>query len=236
MTSHGISRFKRVPGFFQRKILTCVEILRGKTDLRRLKRRIPRIQVYRKLAYPIRQYLQPYYEEYISTISTEVMAIGFETAVFMTVLCNLQKPKRILDLGSGFSSLVFRLYARRAEQKPEVYSVDDDQKWLQATRQYLATNQVADNNVTSWTTFTSQKQEFFDFILHDLGRMDVRTKTLENALSLAQSGGVIILDDVHKHAYRSHARRILDHLNLTYFSLRELTRDKFGRYCMLVTP
>ena len=44
----------------------------------------------------------------------------------------------------------------------------------------------------------------------------------------------LILDDVHKPAYRAAAQGVLDELGLEWFSLREWTRDPLTRYAWLV--
>jgi len=47
---------------------------------------------------------------YIEHISSPEMAMSLELAYFIMNYCIEYKPKRLLDLGSGFSSFVFRLY------------------------------------------------------------------------------------------------------------------------------
>ena len=50
------------------------------------------------------------YGKYTSTISTKVMAISFEMAVYLWKEIHKRKSIKILDLGSGFSSYIFRYY------------------------------------------------------------------------------------------------------------------------------
>jgi hypothetical protein len=63
--------------------------------------------------------------------------------------------------------------------------------------------------------------------------MPVRQTVLEDVLALCRTGGLLVLDDVHKLAYRAHAARVLKHAGLDYFSLRRLTLDSLGRYSWL---
>jgi hypothetical protein len=53
-------------------------------------------------------------------------------------------------------------------------------------------------------------------------------------LDLAKPGGLVILDDVHKPAYREAAMAVLEEMGLEWFSLREWTRDPLTRYAWLV--
>ncbi len=212
-----------------------LEAVRGRIDSIRLKGLIPQLQRYETVAEQIRQQLRRYYNEYISTMSTEAMAIGFETAVFLTVLCRIYRPRRILDLGSGFSSLVFRLYAMHVDSAISIWSVDDNREWLETTHQFLSSNNLSSHNLVLWQTFTATQHESFDLVLHDLGRMPFRMKTFKDAVALVKDGGLLVLDDIHKHEYRSYAKRVLKELNLPSYSLQAFTEDRFGRYCLLVT-
>ncbi len=211
-----------------------IEAIRGHLDARRLRHLIPRLQQYEELAKPIREALRPYYEKYISEMSTPWMAIGFDTAVFLTVLCQIFRPQRILDLGSGFSSFVFRIYAVKASPAPSVVSVDDEPTWLDTTRRFLVTNHLTSENLVDWQTFRSTKHTPFDFILHDLGRMPLRRSALRTVLALVRVGGFVVLDDIHKDEYRVYAKRVLAELNLHSYSLRAFTKDRYGRYTLLV--
>jgi hypothetical protein len=55
--------------------------------------------------------LKPYYSEYVNHISSPEMAASMELAGFMYTLCKANQYKKVLDLGSGLSSFIFRLYA-----------------------------------------------------------------------------------------------------------------------------
>ncbi len=224
-----------LPRFLWRKILVSSEAIRGHLDSTKLQQRFPQLRDYETLATPIRNHLRPHYDEYISKMSTEAMAIGFETAVFLTVLCHICNPQRVLDLGSGFSSLVFRLCAVNIDSIRCIWSVDDDLTWLETTRNFLTSSRLSSDNLVHWQTFIEARPESFDLVLHDLGRMPVRTKTLKDAIALAHLGGLIVLDDIHKDEYRSHVIRVLKEMELPFYSLRAFTKDRFGRYCYLVT-
>lgn len=229
-------RIKKIPRFLARKITSTIESVRGRIDKRRLLKQFPPLQDFDVYAAEIRAQLKPLYEQYTSTVSTEAMALSLETSVFLAVFYNILKPKRMLDLGSGFSSAVFRLVTKEAKPRPVIWSIDDDSGWLARTRTYLAKLGLPSDNLLSWQAFSRRKFDHFDFILYDLGRTPVRKALFSEIIPLAPPGGVIILDDVHKHDYWVHAKNILREANLTYYSLKAFTFDRFGRYCALIMP
>ncbi len=204
-------------------------------DMMRLRRKFPQLRNFAELADESREGLQPHYEEYISGISVPQWAISLELSAFLMVLCNISKPKRILDLGSGFSSFVFRSYILRRSCKPTVWSVDDCPEWLDKTRAFLAAHNLSVENLSTWATFVEQKHDTFDFILHDLGCLELRKQTLSTVLVLAHPSGIVILDDIHKKRYEPYVKQVLRKSSLKYYSLKLYTTDRFGRYSMLVT-
>jgi predicted O-methyltransferase YrrM len=207
-------------------------------DSKLLRRRFPELRNYNDLAREKRERLLPYYADYISRVSTEDSAISLELSVFLLVMCDILKPRNILDLGSGFSSFVFRSYMISADPRPTVCSVDDTEMWLEKTRSFLEHHGFPSDNLFNWRDFSEGNKKKFDFILHDLGdspdSMIIRKSTLKPILALSQPGGIVILDDVHMKAYRPYAMRVLNEHRLKHFSLRSFTLDKFGRFSQLI--
>lgn len=153
-------------------------------------------------------------------------------------LCKALRPRTLVDLGSGFSSFVFRYYALNAGEKVTVWSVDDSSEWLERTREFILRHKLNVDNLTTWDDFEDGKKAKFDIVLPDLGVTEVRVMTLKKALSLARPGGIVVLDDIHHPWYRSYAIWVLSSLKLSYYRLSSpsWTRDKFGRYSILVRP
>lgn len=226
-----ISKTLRV---FRRKLLSVVEYVQGGLDKYKLLKRIPYLHNYEEQASIIREILQPPYKQYTSTVSSEVMALSLEASVFLAVLCCIIKPKRILDLGSGFSSVVFRMITSEENPKPVIWSIDDAPEWLDKTRTFLSILNLPTDNLITWQTFSEQNRDTFDFISYDLGYTPVRKALFTEVIPLISPGGLIVLDDVHKHDYRLHAKRVLRKTSLLYYSLKSFTCDKGGRYCALV--
>lgn len=178
--------------------------------------------------------LSPFHEEYVSEVSSDIMAASLELSVLLLFLCETLRPKRILDLGSGFSSFVFRHYARSASPTPVVWSVDDSPEWLEKTRSYLASRDVDAKDLYLWGELIRRKPDPFDLILCDLGGFDFRKDTFETVLGLLGNCGALVIDDMHSAEYGLHVRRIVAESGTIPYSMRRHTHDKFGRYSMLV--
>ncbi len=178
--------------------------------------------------------LFPYYKKYCSEVSGDYMAISFELAVFILVLCEILKPKSILDLGSGFSSFVFRYYKKNAESNPTVWSLDDNSEWLKKTKNYLNDQRLSTENMAVWYPgFLKNNNQKFDFVSHDLGNMALRKEAFREVLESMDINGVVILDDIHK--YDTFVKNFMSKYNYEYYNLKYYTKDKFGRYSVLVT-
>jgi predicted O-methyltransferase YrrM len=177
--------------------------------------------------------LQPYYKEYISEVSTPDMAVSFQASIFLYTLTTIKKPRRILDLGSGFSSFIFRLCSMNGLDIIDIYSVDDNQQWLDKTRSYLIAQGTRSDNMLHWQDFQTLNVSKFDLIFHDLGDMDVRSESLPWVLNLLDRGGIIILDDMHKSNYRASTSRLLSKSGFMRYSMRRYTLDEFGRFLEL---
>lgn len=227
--------FLKLYKFMGLTVFSKLDLKRGGKDMIILKEKIPQLRKFDELSHKSRQKLKPYYEQYISKVSPEEWAISFELSVFLMVLCDILKPKRILDLGSGFSSLVFRLYMSDISPKPIVWSVDTSSKWLEETCRFLEFNNLTTENLTTWHNFLKEDVDSFDLILHDLGYIPIRMMTLKKVLTLASPKGIIVLDDINRIIYRAYVKQILNKSKLDYYSLKFFTRDDYERFSMLVS-
>jgi predicted O-methyltransferase YrrM len=182
----------------------------------------------------IRKDLQPVYANYLRTTSSAGMPVSLELAALLWLMVETLRPKRVLDLGSGFSSYVLRMAVASVGNSALVISVDDAENWLDKTREFLRSHGLPDAGVISWNTFAERKHEEFDLILDDLGRTPFRIYTLDTALKYLAPGGVFLLDDFHKVVLRVFAQHTVGATGHRCISLRRFTLDGFGRYAALV--
>jgi predicted O-methyltransferase YrrM len=189
-----------------------------------------------ELVHENRALLTPFYEDYVDSVSRFEMAVSLELATFLLVLCRVTEPETVLDLGSGFSSLVFRLYAQDASQRVGIWSVDHSAEWLDKTRSFLTRHGYPTDRLLTWASFIKDKPRGgFDLILHDLGGgIKLRKQMLETVVDLANPGGSVVLDDIGASDYKAHVQRFLEKRPFRSWSLEKYTRDKAGRYAMLL--
>jgi len=207
---------------------------RGLLDLERFRRLIPEAIEFTTLASTWEDELQEPYADYTRNVSDQIFAISLQLATAILVLCDLSKPARLLDTGSGFSSYALRLWATR--NGSDVTSVDHDPDWLRRTKEYLEASSLPVSNLLTWDAFASDAHDPFDFILHDIGPgMDDRRAKLAPVLTHAGASSLVVLDDMHKPGYERHARRVLSERGFEIYSLRAHTQDMIGRFAWLAT-
>jgi predicted O-methyltransferase YrrM len=169
------------------------------------------------------------YEDYCARVGHPVHAASIELAVLVLALCERRDVKRVVDLGSGFTSRVLRDWAR--DRDVTVHSVDDSAEWLEKTRGYLAETGLDDARLHHWEDFaTGDFAGTFDLVVHDLGFMDTRYRVMETAVGLARPGGLVLLDDMHKPEFRDQALAWVEAQGLTAYSQKTLTRDHLTRF------
>lgn len=175
--------------------------------------------------------LKPVHADYVDRVSRADMAASLELGAFLCAACKSKKPRRLLDLGSGFSSFVLRSYATLNPGVTTV-SVDDDGAWLQKTAQFLAHQGLETENLVLLQDFLDARQDPFDLILHDLNFVEVRINYVEAVLDRLAPGGIVIFDDVHKRDYLHPLLKLLSRRPGSCYSLQPVTSDLFGRYAL----
>jgi predicted O-methyltransferase YrrM len=209
--------------------LSLAEPLEAVRDARRLRREHPRLT-------PSDQRfegLRPLYERYIAEVSEAGMAVSWESARYLRDLCDALAPRRVLDLGSGFTSVVLRHYASSVEHPVSVVSVDDDPRWLERTRGFLDEHGYTQGELRVWSDFANAPGEAFDVVFHDLASGSVREAAMTVAVGCLSPRGVILFDDVHHLGHRRAARRAAGDARLATYNLYRWTRDDVGRFALL---
>ncbi len=172
------------------------------------------------------------YDQYIKEVSRADMAASFECVHLMRSLCKLFSCKKLLDLGSGFSSFMFRQYAL-SDSTIRVWSVDDDVEWIRKTRDYLYQQKVSTENLMMLDDFLATSEKDFDLIFFDLNFVEVRKKFIRMAVERCKPGGLIIFDDVHKKDFFYDVLRETTALPVQFKDIKSLTLDEFGRFALL---
>jgi hypothetical protein len=177
--------------------------------------------------------------DYVTSISTADKAISLELAYLLWFILNTTKPGLVVDLGSGFSSFLFRHYQSRRTKAGEdcrVFSCDDNEYWLERTANFLDQKNLPVSGLMLWDRFLVEHgHERPDLILHDLGYMPVRIKALPQVLNLCTDQTIAIIDDVHKRQMRHEVLDQIRKRGLLGYDLTRFTFDIFGRYAWMLT-
>jgi predicted O-methyltransferase YrrM len=221
---------ERLAKRYEREVERWSLLRSQRRDAKRMCGLFPAFQNYGALRRRHEGTIKAAYEIYLREISTEDMAASLKASSFLYSLASIGRPSRILDLGSGFSSFVFRLYAKGNDRGTDVFSVDDNRAWLMKTRSFLVGQGMDGMNLFHWQEFRRSNPGTFDLIFHDLGSMELRAESLPEVLLLCRPGGMVILDDMHSESYRPLALKIVEEAGFHLFSVRKYTLDKFGRF------
>ena len=176
--------------------------------------------------------LKSYYQYYVKEISRADMAVSLQLATLLLTICKNVKPGKLLDLGSGFSSFVFRKYAK-STTSVRVVSVDDDVQWLSRTHQYLDGLLSDQQDLLALPAFVESKEGDFDIVLLDLNFVEVRKDYIRLAVGRCKKGGIVIFDDTHKPDFLFDVLKQTRDLPISLFDVAPVTRDQFGRYALL---
>lgn len=176
------------------------------------------------------------YADYTSRISTGGSAASLELSSLLLAVCRLLKPRRAVDLGSGFTSYVLRRHAREAGGDIEVLSVDDSPEWLSRTGDYLAEHGLERTGLLVWEDFEASGDSAFDLTVLDVRPIKRRVEQLPRLVGGLRPGGMILVDDVHKpHMVQPMLELVARH-SWVCASLKSRTLDRHGRFAAAIKP
>tara|TARA_R110001592_G_scaffold329756_2_gene611658 strand:+ start:1081 stop:1662 length:582 start_codon:yes stop_codon:yes gene_type:complete len=179
------------------------------------------------------------YNEYITSVSNEDMAISREACLYILRFCLENKPLKITDLGSGITSYALRLYQQYSDDDVIVFSVDDDKKWLSKSKEFCNKHNLNTDNFLYNIESLQEHKNQFDLVIHDYGNIPIRTSNTVNAFNLAKISGTVVYDDCHKESYYIYLKNTLKTLSQEIIELPE-TEDKLftnssrQRFCVKV--
>lgn len=130
-----------------------------------------------------------------------------ETMLYLFDLLFKVRPSRVLDTGSGLTSVLLRKYL----PKTPITTVDNSKDWLAKTGELGRRFNVSRHNYILWDEFLliEVMRGTFDFIVHDLGNMATRLDTLDTVLDYATPKCHILLDNFGIPKYKEYAMKQL---------------------------
>jgi tRNA A58 N-methylase Trm61 len=154
-----------------------------------------------------RGFLEGAFADYVTNYSIETEAISLAASYFLLELLDSIAPRRVLDLGCGWTSFLFRWYKRHFSPDLVVWSVDQSEHWLGITAKFLAKHDLDTAELHLWPRISG---ELFDFVFYDLGRPWERQNHLAQVLSCTQ--GTLVCDDLHYENYRTRSSNLRSHM------------------------
>lgn len=181
-----------------------------------------------------KEVLKPYgeaivgpYVDYCSNVSRRSMAISIETATLFAYVCSVKQAKRVLDLGSGFTSYIARCCAA------EAVSVDDSREWLDRTAEFLTQYGVSTDGLMMWDDWEANPGAPYDVVIHDYSSGEKREQSMWNAVRVLAPNGVLIFDDAQHYGHLSEMVRVSRYHGLQLVDVKEWTEDEVHRHALM---
>ncbi len=213
-----------------------VHILRQESDWKKLCDRFPGLDQYFLQEHAIRELLHAAYQDYVSQFSSSLISLSLNRASFLFFFSQLIQAKNILDLGSGFSSYVFRMYAQQAGLGV-VTSVDDSDSWLMETQRFLTRYNIESTQLLSLHQYVESNKDnpSADLCLLDLGDIALRQQLLPDLFYAVENHQMLlVIDDFHVPVYRRFITKLCMETNITVYSLRKATRRRLSHMALIM--
>ena len=151
-----------------------------------------------------------------------------------TVRMTLPTDGRILDLGSGSSTLLFRTIQRDSADNISVWTVDTWWQWLAHTMFECEQQRLNTEHMMCLDQFVALPEDIvgrFDLIFLDVNESVRRQAMLPDIHHMyMKPTSLLLLDDWHFPHYRKPMTIALNKLGYKVTSLEKETKDQFGRY------
>lgn len=212
---------------------TPAHIARQNKDWETLTQRFPGFDSYFSQKEDILKIFRTPHLDYIQHYSAPLISLSLERAAFFYFFCQLTRPENILDLGSGFSTYVFKCYLKNAKIG-QIVSVDDSPFWLQETERFLKSHALDGKGLTTWEQFEAAPTQSFDLIFLDISDFEFRLHILPALLQQVAKGALLLIDDFHVPAYRKAILEACQAQQLLCFSLRKVTRTRLSHNALII--
>ena len=172
----------------------------------------------------MKEQIEYWHREYVTSVSPMDWAISLEASLYMFDFIRKNDSKIIADFGSGFSSVVLRMFSDKL-----TFSIDDDPEWLERTKSFLEQCKLSTERLVLINDFTGSG---LDFSFYDLGAdCETRLSNFSRCYESTMAGGYILIDDQHKPGWREFFKENVK--DSRFIELKD-TLDCYGRYTALV--
>lgn len=159
-----------------------------------------------------------------------VTSLGWPAVAYLGALVETHRPARILDLGSGLTSLVLRSLSA------DVWTTDTSPGWLTKTLLELQREGLSTDRCYTQATFEQDRASrlTYDLISADIADTGFRRGLAPRLAGWLAPGGRIVLDDWHLPGYAEGMGAALRTLGFAVTAQPD-TIDEFGRFVALAT-
>ena len=177
--------------------------------------------------------LAPLHERYVSEVSNRFWAASLELSAFLWHLCRTVEVRNVLELGSGFTTYVFRRYAAESDEHVRVLSAEGDDAWLEKTGTFLGATGTPDGELVPLRELDGTMGEHrFDLVFNDIFG-EIRPAATALAADHTTPDGLLVLDDANRTPDRRSLLSAAKKHRLTTYDLRPWTHDAIGRFALL---
>lgn len=226
-TTHPAQRGKSRPARLLRDCYFRAESLLARPRLGRAARLFPDSP---KSLRPLADELRPDYDDYVANVSTPDYALSLELAALLLHLVRAQRPRTIIDMGSGFSTFVFCKARRDLSLDATIISVDTDPRWAEKSLAFLGDRGLEVDQLLDADQARDALPTHADLVFHDLNGLPARPPWIPILSQMIGDGGILIIDDCHKPIYWRQCRRMTKRSGRQFASLRGWTLDHYGRF------
>ena len=177
--------------------------------------------------------LDPAYSRYVKEVSNPEWAASIQLAAFLWHVSRVTEPTSILELGSGFTSYVFRRYAEE-HGGVTVLSADNSEEWLQKTAEFLRDVGSGDDGLILLDNLDEIAVERgYGLVFNDVFET-LRPDMTAAAMRFRSPEGIVVVDDAHREPDRWSVMKCARGDGLEVYDLRPWTIDLYGRWALLV--
>ncbi len=157
-------------------------------------------------------------------------SLRLEGCQLLAQLVRSRRPRRVLDLGSGITTLLLRHLATEVDDMA-VTTTDTSSRWLEVTRGELVRDALPTSRLYLQAEFEQQAgtQNLFGLVSVDAGDLDFRVALAPELERWCAADGILVLDDFGMRDYARQMTAALEGLGFVVTPHHD-TLDEYGCY------
>lgn len=158
-----------------------------------------------------------------------VTAVDVQTCVYLHRRLSELGPRRVADLGSGFSTVALRAWRRDVGADVVMHTADHARRWLSATQRDLRAEALPADGCMLLDEWLDGSGEY-DVIFVDFQKPAARLERFPEYVTRLAPGGLFVFDDWQFPHLRMPMTSLLRRRGFCVLPLPEETTDRHDRY------